>query len=135
MSNKDLTPKLLALKNGERVITNDAELDLISELAPDIALSLCTIPNPTRCGILDQYEGWINIVHPEDEEDPRVVIPFKAGHYQFTFRTSKDNDGKWIRRIYKDREMNDLHRKAKTQALKEYPKSYAHVMHSPQTDD
>jgi hypothetical protein len=70
-----------------------------------------------------------------DEKSASTEIPYKKGHYQFTFKTSKGKDGKWIRRIYKGDDMNALHDKAKAEALKDYPESYGHVMHSPQTDE
>lgn len=73
--------------------------------------------------------------HPADEKSARTEIPYKKGHYQFTFKTSKGKDGKWIRRIYKGDDMNALHDKAKAKALKDYPESHGHVMHSPQTDE
>lgn len=73
--------------------------------------------------------------HPADEKSARTEIPYKKGHYQFTFKTSKGTDGKWIRRIYKGDDMNALHDKAKAKALKDYPESHGHVMHSPQTDE
>ncbi len=69
-----------------------------------------------------------------DEIDPRLRIPFKAGHYQFTFRTSRDQDAKAIRRIYTGKDMNTLHDEAKRQALLDYPKSYGHAMYSPQNE-
>lgn len=72
---------------------------------------------------------------PADEKTPQVEIPYKAGHYQFTFKTSKGKDAKWVRRVYKGKDMSALHDKAKADALKEYPESHGHVMHSPQTDE
>jgi uncharacterized protein YjaZ len=65
----------------------------------------------------------------EDEKDSMVQIPFHKNHYQFTFKTCKG--GKTIRRIYKDNDMYDI---AKKQALKDYPESIYHIMHSPQCD-
>jgi hypothetical protein len=72
---------------------------------------------------------------PTNELSPHVVIPFKSGHYQFTFKTGKGADGKWIRRIYQSKDMNDTHKIAKEHALHDYPESFGHVTHSPQTND
>jgi len=69
---------------------------------------------------------------PSDEVTVTVVIPFKADHYQFTFKTGKDEDALWIRRVYIGKDMNAIHTKAKARALREYPESYGHVTHSPQ---
>ena len=56
------------LRDGHKVITNDAELDVMLDSGPhpdEIVFSICTIPNPNpnpnpnRIGIDDQYIGWI----------------------------------------------------------------------------
>lgn len=86
-------------------------------------------------GIYKKMMGEAEEEVPADEKNPRVEIPHKPGHYQFTFKTSKGKDGKWIRRIYKGGEMNAVHDKAKAQALKQYPESYGHVCHSPQCEE
>lgn len=54
-------------KKGEKVICNDANLDLLCERfkddeGPEASLffgKFVTIPNPNRCGLLDQYIGWL----------------------------------------------------------------------------
>lgn len=51
--------KLEAMKNGERVITNDAELDSMLELGDDSIDDVRSVPNPKRVGVLDQYVAWI----------------------------------------------------------------------------
>jgi hypothetical protein len=73
---------------------------------------------------------------PPNEVSVYVVIPFKSGHYQFTFKTGKDVEGaKWIRRIYQSKDMNAALKIAMEHALSEYPESWGHVIHSPQTND
>lgn len=47
--------KLNAMRNGRSVIVSDAELDEIEKADWNIVKRLCTIPNPSRCGILDAY--------------------------------------------------------------------------------
>ena len=74
----------------------------------------------------------MDITEPANERSPHVVIPFKEGHYQFTFKTEKGVNGEWVRRIYKAEDMNDALKLAKEQALRTYPKSFGHVIHSPQ---
>ena len=51
--------KLAKLKAGERVITNDKELDEMLSSGDDAAYSIRTIPNPDRVGVLDVWEAWI----------------------------------------------------------------------------
>ena len=72
------------------------------------------------------------MIIPPNEVSARVVIPFKAGHYQFTFKTGKGPDAKWIRRVYQSNDMNETHKIAKEHAMSEYPESFGHVTHSPQ---
>jgi hypothetical protein len=71
-----------------------------------------------------------------NETDVRVQIPFKPGHYQFTFYIVKNNKRVWFRRIYKEdgKNMYDIHDIAKADALRDYPDSLGHVCHSPQCD-
>lgn len=54
--------KLDRLKRGERCVTNDIELDAILEHCTDdpARYEIRSIPNPQRCGVLDQYIAWIS---------------------------------------------------------------------------
>jgi hypothetical protein len=54
-----LKNKIKALRQGERIITNDDELDEIGPALGDDGNHLRSIPNPRRVGILDKYEAWI----------------------------------------------------------------------------
>lgn len=47
---------------GERVITNDAELDIIQ--ADDQFPHVLSLPNPNRVGTLDVYVAWISPQKP-----------------------------------------------------------------------
>jgi hypothetical protein len=52
--------KLDRIKLGQRVITNDRELDLMAELDGEVMNRVRSIPNPEQCGLLDQYVAWID---------------------------------------------------------------------------
>ena len=47
--------KLNAMRNGQSVIVSDAELDEIEKADWNMVKQLRTVPNPSRCGILDAY--------------------------------------------------------------------------------
>jgi hypothetical protein len=51
--------KIQAFKRGERMIVSGAWLDVLSDLDPDLACKVKSIPNPDRVGLLDQYVAWI----------------------------------------------------------------------------
>ena len=51
--------KVEALRRGERIVTNDAELDEIGPALGDDGNRLKSVPNGRRVGILDQYEAWL----------------------------------------------------------------------------
>lgn len=62
-----ITPELARnsldrLKRGERIITNDLTLDAILEHCQDddARYEIRSLPNPKRCGVLDQYVAWID---------------------------------------------------------------------------
>jgi hypothetical protein len=54
-----LKNKIKALRAGQRVITNDAELDELTPALGDDGNHLRSIPNPRRVGVLDEYEAWL----------------------------------------------------------------------------
>ncbi len=60
-----LQHKWKRMKQGDKVVTNDAELDLLAKLVEgteDADLffgKLVSIPNPLRCGVLDSYVAWV----------------------------------------------------------------------------
>ena len=59
MSEYTLRSKIEQLKAGERVITNDVEMDAMIDLDGDTMQQVRSIPNPKRCGVWDQYVAWI----------------------------------------------------------------------------
>jgi hypothetical protein len=64
MGTPNITPEIAQrqldrLKAGERIITNDIELEAIFELPGDDWKYIRSLPNPERCGIWDQYVAWI----------------------------------------------------------------------------
>ena len=50
--------KIKKMKAGQKVITNDKEMDTMSEIDGDFMNCVRSITNPDRCGILDQYVAW-----------------------------------------------------------------------------
>ena len=56
---KNATIKLQQMKNGKKCITNDIEMDLMSEIDDETMNDVKSLPNPNRCGLLDQYIAWI----------------------------------------------------------------------------
>lgn len=56
---KNATIKLQQMKNGYKCITNSTEMDLMSEIDSDTMNNVKSLPNPDRCGLLDQYVAWI----------------------------------------------------------------------------
>jgi hypothetical protein len=53
-----LKKKLDRMRNGERVILSDRELDALLTMEGD-AYHVRTVPNPKRLGMLDTYIGWL----------------------------------------------------------------------------
>ena len=53
--------KLNRMKNGEKIITNDKEMDQMLELGDDAINWVRSLPNPGRVGIMDKYTAWINV--------------------------------------------------------------------------
>lgn len=51
--------KLAAMKRGQVVVTNDAELDQMLKLGDDAIYKVRSVPNPRRVGNLDVYVAWI----------------------------------------------------------------------------
>lgn len=51
--------KLNRMKAGEKIITNWRELDEMLNASDDAIYSVRSLPNPDRCGLLDEYIAWI----------------------------------------------------------------------------
>ena len=52
--------KLDRMVNGEKVITNDAELDEMLATERDEVFRVRSRPHPMRVSMLDQYVAWID---------------------------------------------------------------------------
>ena len=57
----DPRKKLDRMKCGERIVTNDAELDAMLALDDDSVYEIRSLPNPNRVGVLDVYVAWIGV--------------------------------------------------------------------------
>ena len=51
--------KLAKMVRGLDVVTNGAEIDIMIASGNDMAYEVRSLPNPGRCGLLDQYIAWI----------------------------------------------------------------------------
>lgn len=56
MSTKD---KVTAIRRGERVITNDEEMDAMLVIDEELHYDMVSIINPDRVGLLDKYIAWV----------------------------------------------------------------------------
>lgn len=64
MRDKNLAlAKLDAMKRGERVITNDHQLDDMILLGDEAAYKVRSMRNSKQVGTLDQYVAWIEKEH------------------------------------------------------------------------
>lgn len=52
--------KLDAMKRGERVITNEEQMEEMMRLESETMDDVRSIPNPNRVGVKDQYVAWID---------------------------------------------------------------------------
>lgn len=52
--------KLEALKAGQKIITNDEELDAMMALDSELFDDVRSIHNPNQLGVKDQYVAWID---------------------------------------------------------------------------
>ena len=60
MMPREMRSKLDRMKCGNTVITNDRELDAMRDTGDEAYYVVRTLPNPNRCGVLDQYRAWID---------------------------------------------------------------------------
>ncbi len=59
MNMKVAQEKLNAMKAGSKVVTNDQEMDLMSELDGVTMNRVKSLPNPAQIGTKDSYIAWI----------------------------------------------------------------------------
>ena len=52
--------KLMLLKQGQKLVVSDADLDEMLASGDITACEIRTIPNPNRVGTLDVYIAWID---------------------------------------------------------------------------